>query len=64
MELPVCRRRKQAERLIATRRVSLASKPGRASRRSARDEPRSPVSNYGVTMYLDPEFTEWVMRNA
>tara|TARA_R110002020_G_scaffold406379_2_gene616563 strand:- start:28811 stop:30559 length:1749 start_codon:yes stop_codon:yes gene_type:complete len=53
----------QAERYPQLAGVSLASSLGGASRRSARDE-RGHLFNYGVTMYLDPEFTESVMRNA
>lgn len=58
--LPVAQ---QAERYPQLVGVSLASSIGGASQRSARDE-RGHLFNYGVSMYLDPEFTEAVMRNA
>lgn len=53
----------QAERYPGLAGVSLASSLGGSSQRSARDE-RGHLFNYGVSMYLDPEFTESVMRNA
>lgn len=43
--------------------VSLVNSLGGSSQRSARDE-RGHLFNYGVSMYLDPEFTEAVMLNA
>jgi len=42
--------------------VSLAESLGGASRRSKRDE-RGHLFDYGVTMYLDPEFNEALMRD-
>ncbi|HDZ57253.1 MAG TPA: DUF229 domain-containing protein [Pseudomonas xinjiangensis] len=53
----------QAERYPALAGVSLASSLGGTSARSGRDE-RGHLFNYGVSMYLDPEFTESVMLNA
>ncbi|MGL4316390.1 MAG: sulfatase-like hydrolase/transferase [Pseudomonas sp.] len=52
----------QAERYPQLAGVSLAESIGGASKRSARDE-RGHLFDYGVVMYLDPEFTEAVMRD-
>ena len=52
----------QAERYPQLAGVSLAESLGGASRRSARDK-RGHLFNYGVVMYLDPEFTEAMMRD-
>ncbi|MDD0842119.1 sulfatase-like hydrolase/transferase [Pseudomonas sp. Gutcm_11s] len=52
----------QAERYPQLAGVSLAESIGGASKRSARDE-RGHLYDYGVVMYLDPEFTEAVMRD-
>lgn len=53
----------RAERYPQLAGVSLADSLGGADRRSARDE-RGHLFDYGVVMYLDPEFTESVMRHA
>ncbi len=52
----------QAERYPQLAGVSLAESLGGASLRSARDQ-RGHLFNYGVVMYLDPEFTEAMMRD-
>lgn len=52
----------QAERYPQLAGVSLAESIGGTSKRSARDE-RGHLYDYGVVMYLDPEFTEAVMRD-
>lgn len=52
----------QAERYPQLAGVSLAESLGGASRRSARDQ-RGHLFNYGVVMYLDPEFNEAMMRD-
>lgn len=52
----------QAERYPQLAGVSLAESIGGASKRSVRDE-RGHLYDYGVVMYLDPEFTEAVMRD-
>lgn len=52
----------RAERHPQLAGVSLAESLGGASKRSARDE-RGHLYDYGVVMYLDPEFTEAVMRD-
>jgi arylsulfatase len=52
----------QVERYPQLAGVSLAESIGGASKRSARDE-RGHLYDYGVVMYLDPEFTEAVMRD-
>lgn len=52
----------QAERYPQLAGVSLVESIGGASRRSVRDE-RGHLYDYGVVMYLDPEFTEAVMRD-
>ncbi|WP_043308126.1 sulfatase-like hydrolase/transferase [Pseudomonas sp. ML96] len=52
----------QAERYPQLAGVSLTESIGGASRRSVRDE-RGHLYDYGVVMYLDPEFTEAVMRD-
>lgn len=52
----------QAERYPQLAGVSLVESIGGASKRSVRDE-RGHLYDYGVVMYLDPEFTEAVMRD-
>ena len=52
----------QAERYPQLAGVSLAESLGGASKRSERDR-RGHLYDYGVVMYLDPEFTEAVMRD-
>ncbi|WP_225592388.1 hypothetical protein [Pseudomonas sp. PDM15] len=52
----------QVERYPQLADVSLAESIGGASKRSARDE-RGHLYDYGVVMYLDPGFTEAVMRD-
>lgn len=52
----------QAERYPQLAGVSLADSLGGADKRSARDR-RGHLYDYGVVMYLDPEFTEAVMRD-
>ncbi|GGC91723.1 sulfatase-like hydrolase/transferase [Halopseudomonas salina] len=53
----------QAERYPQLAGVSLAPSLGGAALRSLRDE-RGHLFNYGVVMYLDPEFSEAVMTNT
>lgn len=53
----------QAERYPQLAGVSLAPSLGSTTMRSQRDE-RGHLFNYGVAMYLDPEFSEAVMTNA
>ncbi|WP_068827356.1 sulfatase-like hydrolase/transferase [Pseudomonas sp. BMS12] len=52
----------QAERYPQLAGVSLADSLGGADKRSTRDR-RGHLYDYGVVMYLDPEFTEAVMRD-
>jgi arylsulfatase len=51
----------QAERYPQLAGVSLTPSLGGATRRSARDE-RGHLFDYGVVMYLDPEFNQAMMR--
>ncbi|UAW99050.1 sulfatase-like hydrolase/transferase [Halopseudomonas nanhaiensis] len=55
--------RTRAERYPALAGVSLADSLGGAERRSVRDR-RGHLFNYGVTMYIDPDFTEGFMAHA
>lgn len=52
----------QAERYPQLAGVSLAESLGGTSRRSARDQ-RGHLFDYGVVMYLDPEFNEALIKN-
>ncbi|MBB6342000.1 arylsulfatase [Pseudomonas fluvialis] len=52
----------QQERYPQLAGVSLAESIGGNSRQSLRDR-RGHLFNYGVTMYVDPEFTEAILRN-
>jgi arylsulfatase len=52
----------RAERYPQLAGVSLAQSLGGSDRRSTRDE-RGHLFDYGVVMYLDPEFTEAMMQN-
>lgn len=52
----------RAERYPQLAGVSLAQSLGGSARRSTRDE-RGHLFDYGVVMYLDPEFTEAMMQN-
>ncbi|MBL4610559.1 MAG: sulfatase-like hydrolase/transferase [Pseudomonas sp.] len=63
LELAGVTPQEQAERYPQLAGVSLAPSLGSTAMRSQRDE-RGHLFNYGVVMYLDPEFSEAVMTNA